>query len=77
MAQFIQIASTLQKEFKERATAICKPRKPVMTAKIHATPLGDALPIEVEVEILDTVIPHALMDERSSTNKMPFSTHGS
>ena len=43
-----------------------------MAAKIHATPLGDAGPIKVEVEILDKVIPHALIDEGSGINIMPF-----
>lgn len=74
VVKLVQVAPTLRKEFKEGATVIPKPHKPVMTAKIHATLLGDASPIKVVVEILYKVIPHTLIDGRSAINTMPFST---
>jgi len=64
----------LRFEFKEKVTAVYKPCKPVTAAKIHATLLGDARPLKVEVEILDKVILHALKDGSSGINIMPFST---
>lgn len=64
VAQLIQVAPTLRKHYKEGATAVRKPYKPIMAAKIQAFFLGDAGPIEVEVEILDKVIPRAPIDER-------------
>lgn len=64
VAQLIQVAPTLRKHYKEGTTTVRKPYKPIMAAKIHAIFLGDAGPIEVEVEILDKVITHAPIDER-------------
>lgn len=45
-----------------------------MAAKIHTTPLGDAWPIKLKVEILDKVIFHPLIDEGSGIKIMLFST---
>src|SRR6476469_5330432 len=74
VAQLIQVAPTLRKEFKEGATHVRKPRKPVMTAKIYASPLGDDGAMEIDVEILDKTIPRALIDGGSGINIMPLST---
>jgi len=74
VAQLIQVAPTLRKEFKEGATRVRKPRKPVMTAKIYASPLGDDGAMEIDVEILDKTIPRALIDGGSGINIMPLST---
>lgn len=49
-------------------------RKLVMAAKIHVIPLGDEETIEVEMEILDKVIPHAFVDGGTCITIMPLST---
>ena len=74
LAQLIQVAPALRKEFKEGATQVRKAKIPTMAVEVRRTPLGDEGPIEVEVEIMDKIIPHTLVDGGSGINIMPLST---
>lgn len=64
----------MRKEFKEGATIPRKPRKIVMTARIYSSPLIDDGALEIDVTILDKVIPGEFIDGVSGINIMPLST---
>jgi hypothetical protein len=51
-----------------------KAKIPTMAVEVRKTPLGDEGPIEVEVEIMDKIIPHTLVDGGSGINIMPVAT---
>ena len=74
IAQLIRVAPSLRKEFKEGATMPRRPRKVVMTAKMYTSPLVDDGAFEIDVSILDRVIPGAVIDNGSGINIMSFTT---
>jgi hypothetical protein len=74
IAQLIQVAPSLRKEFKEGATIPRKSRKTMMTARIYSNALMDDGALEIDVSILDKVIPRTLIDGGSGINIMPLST---
>jgi hypothetical protein len=62
IAQLIQVAPFIRKEFKERATLTRKPRKVETAVEDAASTPFDVGPIELEVGIMDNIIPNALVD---------------
>lgn len=46
----------------------------MMAVEVWKIPLKDEKPIEVEVDIMDKIIPYTLVDGRSGINIMPSST---
>jgi hypothetical protein len=73
IAQLIRVAPSLRKEFKE---GLQFPGDPdiVMSARIYTSPLIDDGALEIDVTVLDKVIPGALIDGGSGINIMPLST---
>jgi hypothetical protein len=74
IAQLIQVAPSIRKGFKEGATLTRKPRKVEIAAEVEASTAFDVGPIELEVGIMDKIIPNALVDGGSGLNIMPLST---
>ena len=74
IAQLIQVAPSLRKEFREGTTIPRRPRKEVMTARIYSQTLVDDGALEIDVSILHKVIAGTLIDGGSGINIMPLST---
>jgi hypothetical protein len=74
IAQLIQVAPSVRKEFKEGATIPRRLQEAVMTARIYASTLTDDGALEIDVSIMDKVIPKTLIDGGSGINIMPLST---
>jgi hypothetical protein len=72
--QLIQVAPSIRKEFKEGATLTRKPRKMEITTEVAASTSFNVGPIELEVGIMDKIIPNALVDGGSGLNIMPLCT---
>jgi hypothetical protein len=56
------VAPSIRKEFKEGATLTRKPRKVETAVEVAASTPFDVGPIELEVGIMDKIIPNALVD---------------
>jgi hypothetical protein len=84
--QLVQIAPSLRKEMKEGATNHRKPKNMSIAARV--APENNDLelnereeddvfgygPVEIEVEVMDKIIPHVIVDDGSNVNIMPEST---
>lgn len=77
IAQLLEVSPSLRKNLKERLPGVRRRRKPQkrMVARVQSTARPvDVKAVEIEVTIVDKVVPHVLIDGGSGLNIMPLHT---
>lgn len=70
IALLIDVVPSFKNKFEEGVTVPWTPRKAVMTARIYASLVVDDRALEIDISILDRIIPCALTNTGSGINIM-------